>query len=52
MKVKIGDLTKIKTGKLDANAASDDGKYPFFTCSKEISIVLLHFWFEKFLLCS
>ena len=35
MKVKIGDLTKIKTGKLDANASSEDGKYPFFTCSKE-----------------
>lgn len=35
MKVKIGDLTKIKTGKLDANAASHDGEYPFFTCSKE-----------------
>ena len=35
MKVKIGDLTKIKTGKLDANASSEDGQYPFFTCSKE-----------------
>ena len=35
MKVKIGGLTKIKTGKLDANASSEDGKYPFFTCSKE-----------------
>ena len=35
MKVKIGDLTKIKTGKLDANASSEDGKYPFFTCSKD-----------------
>ena len=35
MKVKLGELTKIRTGKLDANAASDDGKYPFFTCSKE-----------------
>ena len=35
MKAKIGDLTKIKTGKLDANASSEDGKYPFFTCSKE-----------------
>ena len=35
MKVKIGDLTKIRTGKLDANAASEDGKYPFFTCSRE-----------------
>ena len=35
MKIKLGELTKIKTGKLDANAASDDGEYPFFTCSKE-----------------
>ena len=35
MKVKIGDLTKIRTGKLDANASSEDGQYPFFTCSKE-----------------
>lgn len=35
MKVRLGDLTKIKTGKLDANAASDDGQYPFFTCSIE-----------------
>ena len=35
MKYKIGDLTKIRTGKLDANAATVDGIYPFFTCSKE-----------------
>lgn len=35
MKVKIGDLTRIKTGKLDANASSEDGEYPFFTCSRE-----------------
>ncbi len=35
MKVKLGELTKIKTGKLDANASSPDGEYPFFTCSKE-----------------
>lgn len=34
-KVRIGELTKIRTGKLDANAASEDGEYPFFTCSKE-----------------
>jgi len=33
--VRVGDLTKIKTGKLDANASSPDGEYPFFTCSKE-----------------
>jgi type I restriction enzyme S subunit len=35
VKVKLGDLTKIKTGKLDANASSEDGQYPFFTCSRE-----------------
>ena len=35
MRVKVGDITKIKTGKLDANAASEDGEYPFFTCSRE-----------------
>lgn len=35
-KVKLGDyLKKVKTGKLDANVASNDGKYPFFTCSIE-----------------
>ncbi len=28
-------MTRIKTGKLDANASSSDGEYPFFTCSKE-----------------
>ena len=32
---RLGDLTNIKTGKLDANAASPEGQYPFFTCSKE-----------------
>ena len=35
MKVKIGELTKIQTGKLDANASSENGEYPFFTCSKQ-----------------
>jgi type I restriction enzyme S subunit len=34
-KYKLGDLTKIRTGKLDANASSPEGVYPFFTCSKE-----------------
>ena len=32
---KLGEVTKIKTGKLDANASNEDGIYPFFTCSKE-----------------
>ena len=32
---KLGDYVKIRTGKLDANASSEDGEYPFFTCSIE-----------------
>ena len=33
--VRLGTLTRIRTGKLDANASSENGSYPFFTCSKE-----------------
>ncbi len=33
---KLGDICSINTGKLDANAMVENGKYPFFTCSKEI----------------
>jgi type I restriction enzyme S subunit len=32
----LGDFVNITTGKIDANAATQDGKYPFFTCAKEI----------------
>lgn len=32
---RIGSICDIKTGKLDANAASENGLYPFFTCSRE-----------------
>ena len=32
---KLGDLCSITTGKLDANAMSENGKYRFFTCAKE-----------------
>ncbi len=35
MKFKLGDITRIRTGKLNANASSENGKYPFFTCSVE-----------------
>jgi len=35
IKNKLGDFVNIRTGKLDANASSIDGEYPFFTCSKE-----------------
>lgn len=37
MKVLLENLVNVKTGKLDANQADVNGKYPFFTCSKEIS---------------
>ena len=29
----IGNACKIITGKLDSNAAVQNGKYPFFTCA-------------------
>lgn len=32
----IGEICNIKTGKLDANASSPNGQYPFFTCSREV----------------
>lgn len=33
VKARLGDLVKIRTGKLDANVASENGRYPFFTCA-------------------
>jgi type I restriction enzyme S subunit len=33
-KVNLGELASIKTGRLDVNAENPNGKYPFFTCSK------------------
>ena len=34
-KLRIGDICNIRTGKLDANAACDEGAFPFFTCAKK-----------------
>ncbi len=34
---KISDLLNVVTGKEDANFAVENGKYPFFTCSENIS---------------
>lgn len=34
-KVKLGDICTIKTGRLNANAAVENGEYAFFTCSRE-----------------
>ena len=33
--MKLGELVIFRTGKLDSNAACDNGEYPFFTCSQE-----------------
>ena len=30
---KLGEIARFQTGKLNSNAAIEDGKYPFFTCS-------------------
>ena len=30
----LGKVCKVRTGKLDANAGSPNGKYPFFTCAQ------------------
>jgi type I restriction enzyme S subunit len=35
-KIELGNLVQIRTGRLNANAANEDGIYPFFTCAKEI----------------
>lgn len=34
-KVKLADIARMRTGKLDSNAAIEDGEYPFFTCSQQ-----------------
>lgn len=34
--LKWNDVFDTTTGKLDSNAATEDGEYPFFTCSKEV----------------
>ena len=34
-RIKIKDFVTFKTGKLDSNAAENDGKYPFFTCAQQ-----------------
>lgn len=33
--MKLYDISSIKTGKLNANAMTNNGQYAFFTCSKE-----------------
>lgn len=33
--IHLGEIVKVQTGKLDANASSPNGQYPFFTCADE-----------------
>ncbi len=35
-KYKLENIVSFKTGKLNSNAAIENGTYPFFTCSKEV----------------
>lgn len=37
--VKLGEICKITTGKLDANAMEDHGTYKFFTCARETYLI-------------
>ena len=32
--IRLGDISKITTGKLDTNAQVENGQYPFFTCAE------------------
>lgn len=32
---RLGEIAEFRTGKLNSNAAVDNGKYPFFTCAPE-----------------
>jgi type I restriction enzyme, S subunit len=41
----LGEVCSISTGKLNANAAVESGKYPFFTCSRE-TFSIDHFAFD------
>ncbi len=34
-RVPMGEVATFKTGKLDSNAAVENGAYPFFTCSRD-----------------
>ncbi len=50
--VELGEVTKIITGKLNANAMVENWKYPFFTCSKEIYKIDTYSFDDEVLLLS
>lgn len=45
-KVSLDDIAEIRTGKLDSNAATNNGQYPFFTCSP-ITLKIDDYAFEE-----
>lgn len=46
----LGSVCKIETGKLNANAAVDDGEFMFFTTAKETSRIDKYRWNTEALL--
>ena len=42
----LGDILSFRTGKLDSNAAVENGKYPFFTCSP-ITLKINNYAFDE-----
>lgn len=46
----LGEICKIETGKLNANAHEENGKYPFFTTAKDISKINTYRWDTEALL--
>ena len=39
---KLGKIAHVTTGRLDANAMTTNGQYPFYTCAKE------HYWIDNY----
>ena len=46
----LASICKIETGKLNANAATEDGAYMFFTTAKEVSKIDKYRWDTEALL--
>ena len=43
---RLGDIAKFQTGRLNSNAAVENGKYPFFTCSPN-TLAIDNYAFDK-----
>ncbi|WP_242237472.1 restriction endonuclease subunit S [Streptococcus acidominimus] len=46
----LGEICKIETGRLNANAAVENGSYPFFTTAQEVSRIDTYRWDTEALL--